>query len=307
MKKIAAVCLTAIIGLCPLGSIAMADDLQDERPSVGLALGSGGAGGLAHIAMLQVFDELGVKPDLMAGSSIGAVIGVLYAAGLSGDEVYDVFDDFGGSNLDALSRLVSPSAELGLSDLLKLGLSNGGVIDAGGFIDFIKSKVDARRFEDLAIPMKIVATDYWSGDSIVFDSGDLFLAVEASMAVPVLFAPVSFGDALLVDGGTSNPLPYDLLTDRCDLVVAIDVSGSRKRVNGEQPPLTEMLFNTFEIMQQSMVKARQRNGDADIYIKPNTHDIRLLHFNRIETILEQAQPAAEQLRQALADGVGRDG
>lgn len=306
MDKIAAVCLAAIIGLWPLGSAAMGDDSRADRPSIGVALGSGGAGGLAHIAMLQVFDDLGVEPDLIAGSSIGAVIGVLYAAGLSADEVYDIFDDFGGSNLDALSSLMSPSAELGLGDLLKLGLSNGGLIDASGFIEFIKSKVEARSFDDLAIPMKIVTTDYWSGEMIVLDRGDLFLAVEASMAVPALFAPVSLGDKLLIDGGTSNPLPYDVLTDSCDLVVAIDVSGSRTRVNGTQPALTEMLFNTFEIMQQSMVKARQLNGDADIYIKPDTHGIRLLHFNRIETILEQAKPAADELRQALADRLGLD-
>lgn len=298
------ICVTVMLCLTLLGGSAMSDDSKADRPSVGLALGSGGAGGLAHIGMLQVFDELGVEPDLIAGTSIGAVIGVLYAAGLSADEVYDVFDDFAGSNLDALSELMSPSAELGLTDLLKIGLSNGGLIDASGFINFIKSKVEARTFEDLATPLKVVTTDYWTGEMIVLDSGDLFLAVEASMAVPGLFAPVKFGNALLVDGGTSNPLPHDLLTDACDIVVAVDVSGSRKRMNGEQPPLTDMLFSTFEIMQQSIVTARQRNGAADIYIKPDIRDVRLLQFNRIETILDQARPAADELREALQERLG---
>lgn len=298
------VCVTVILCLTLLGGTAMSDDSKADRPSVGVALGSGGAGGLAHIAMLRVFDDLGIEVDLISGSSIGAVIGVLYAAGLSADEIYDIFDDFGGSNLDALSRLMSPSSELGLSDLLKIGLSNGGLIDASGFIDFIKSKVEARTFEDLVTPLKVVATDYWTGDMIVLDRGDLFLAIEASMAVPALFTPVTLGDKLLVDGGTSNPLPYDLLTDDCDVVVAVDVSGSRKRSNGEHPPFTEMLFSTFEIMQQSIVTARQRNGDADIYIKPDIQGIRLLQFNRIETIFEQAQPAAGELRKALVERLG---
>lgn len=299
-------CLTVILSLTLLGGPAMSDDSKADRPSVGLALGSGGAGGLAHIAMLQVLDDLGVEPDMIAGTSIGAVIGVLYAAGLSADEVYDVFDDFAGSNLDALSQLMSPSAELGLTDLLKIGLSNGGLIDASGFINFIKSKVEARSFEDLDIPLKVVATDYWTGKMIVLDSGDLFVAIEASMAVPALFAPVKFGKALLVDGGTSNPLPYDLLTEACDIVVAVDVSGSRKHVDGAQPPLTDMLFSTFEIMQQSIVTARQHNGDADVYIKPDIQGIRLLQFNRIESILEQAQPAATELREALVQRLGLD-
>lgn len=299
-----AVYVTFILCLNLIGGTAMGDDTDAERPSIGVALGSGGAGGLAHIAMLRVFDDLDIEVDMISGTSIGAVIGVLYASGLSADEIYDIFDDFGGSNLDALSRLMSPSSELGLSDLLKIGLSDGGLIDASGFIDFIKSKVEARTFEDLVTPLQVVATDYWTGDMIVLNSGDLFLAIEASMAVPALFTPVTLGDALLVDGGTSNPLPYDLLTDDCDVVVAVDVSGSRKRSSAEHPPFTEMLFSTFEIMQQSIVTARQRNGEADIYIKPDIQGIRLLQFNRIETIFEQAQPAASELRKALVERLG---
>lgn len=304
MNRLLAPCLALSLTLLLAAPAAMADAPDSGTCRIGLALGSGGAGGLAHIAMLRVFDDLGIEPDVISGSSIGAVIGALYAAGLSGDEVYDIFGDFGGSSLDALSKLMSPTAELGLKDLFRLGFSNGGVIDASGFIDFIKSKVEARTFSELAIALKLVATDYWTGDMIVLDSGDLFTAVEASMAVPALFAPVPHGDALLIDGGTSNPLPYDLLMDECDLVVAVDVSGSRKHENGDHPPITEMLFSTFEIMQQSLINSRRQNGDADIYIKPDTHNVRLLHFNRIETILEQAKPAAEALREALVERLG---
>lgn len=304
MKATVAACLTLFLCLTTLGPAALGDAPDRDRPSVGLALGSGGAGGLAHIAMLRVFDDLGVEPAVIAGSSIGAVIGVLYAAGLSADEVYDIFDDFGGSNLDALSRLMKPGADLGLTELLRSGLRDGGLIDAGGFIDFIRSKVEARSFDDLAIPLRVVVTDYWTGEMIVLDSGDLFQAVQASMAVPGLFSPVKHDDALLIDGGTSNPLPYDILMDDCDIVVAVDVSGSRKHENGERPPITDMLFSTFEIMQQSIIASRRLNGDADVYIKPDTHDIRLLHFNRIDSILEQAEPAANALRAALVERLG---
>lgn len=275
-----------------------------EARSIGLALGSGGAGGLAHIAMLGVFDDLGIQPDRITGSSIGAVIGALYAAGLDAEAIEDIFDDFGGSNLDALSHMMRPNAELGLTDLLRIGLGDGGLIDSSGFLDFIAGKIEARDFADLKIPLEVVATDYWTGEMTILDSGDLFMAIKASMAVPGLFAPVKVGDKLLIDGGTSNPLPYDILVDRYDLVVAIDVSGARKRIHDKQPSITEMLFSTFEIMQQSIITSRRLNGDGDIYIKPNTEGIRLLHFNRIETILKQAKPAAAELREKLVEHLG---
>lgn len=292
--------MTVMLLALPVCIAASADD-EPERPSIGLALGSGGAGGLAHIAMLEVFDDLEVKPDVIAGSSIGAVVGALYAAGLSAKEIGDIFDDFGGSNLDALSGLMDN--DLRLWDLLRLDLNNGGLFDAQGFIDFIAGKVEARTFEDLEIPLLVVATDYWSGDAVILDEGDLFNAVKASMAVPGLFSPVQEGDRLLLDGGMANPLPFDVLYDRCDLIVAVDVTSTRSATDGDDPDVLDLLFSTFEIMQQSIISARMRSIEPDIVIRPDTSDIRLLHFNRIETILEKAAPAAEDLRQQLAEAL----
>ena len=268
-------------------------------PSIGLALGSGGAGGLAHIAMLRVFDDLEIAPDRIAGTSIGAVIGALYAAGLSADQVYAIFEDFGGSSLDALYTLMTPSAELTLGDLLDTDINAGGLLDPSGFLDFLATKIEARTFEELSIPLDIVATDYWSGEPVVLSDGDLFLAIRASMVVPGLFSPAEHGEQLLVDGGMSNPLPYDLLTGRHDLVVAIDVSGSRAPDGGSERGMTDLLFSTFEIMQRSTIAARMHSVRPDIYVRPDTNDVRLLQFNRIDTILEHAGPATAELRQQL--------
>ncbi|SRR6056297_3390489 len=273
---------------------------KNPVPSIGLALGSGGAAGLAHIAMLQVFDDLGIKPAKITGASIGAVIGGLYAAGQSAEEIREIFDEFGGSNLDMLSHLVLSDSELKLDDLLKLDINNGGLIDSGGFLKFLSDKIDPRTFDDLEIPIEIVATDYWSGETVVLKQGDLFQAIEASMAVPGLFSPVQLDDRLLVDGGTTNPLPFDLL-DGYDLVVAIDVTGSRSPGKEQQLNWTEALFSTFEIMQQSLIASRIRTQKPDIYIKPDVGDIRLLHFNRIRTTLERSEPAAQELKQQLKD------
>lgn len=268
-----------------------------ERPTLGLALGSGGANGLAHIAVLQVFDEQGIVPDRIAGTSIGAVIGGLYAAGLSAEEILDIFDDVAGSPLDALSGLAG--SELDLVDLLQLGLSDGGLFDSGGFLRFLAGHTEARRFDELRIPLAVVATDYWSGDSVVIEEGPLFVAIEASMAVPGLFKPVHRGDQLLIDGGTSNPLPYDLLLDDMDLVIAVDVSGSRDPASEPQPGLTDLLFRTFSIMQQSLIRQALERQPPHLYLKPDATGVRLLHFNRVHEILAQAEPVTDELRDRL--------
>ncbi|HKJ05256.1 MAG TPA: patatin-like phospholipase family protein [Geopsychrobacteraceae bacterium] len=272
--------------------------------SVGIALGSGGAAGLAHIAMLQVFDDLQIIPDRIAGTSIGAVIGALYAAGLNAAEIHEIFAKFGGSELDALSELVQTDQGLELDKMLLVDFGQGGLLDPDGFLDYLAGKIEARTFEDLVIPLEVVATDYSTGHSIVLKQGDLFSAVKASMAVPGLFPPVQIGKQLLIDGGTSNPLPVDLLVQRHDLTVAVDVTGSREGRIDTQRDWLEMFFNTFEIMQQSIIAVRKENNQPEIYIKPDIRNVRLLHFNRIANIMQQAAPAAKQLRFELIKQLG---
>lgn len=272
---------------------------ETARPSIGLALGSGGAGGLAHIAMLGVFDELGLRPDAIAGTSIGAVIGALYAGGLDAGEIRDVFEAFGGSRLDMLSGLLEADVGDGIAGLMQTDLLNGAVLEIDGFLEFLAGKIEARTFAELDMTLQVVATDYWSGEMRVISEGELFPALAASMAVPALFAPVKRGEDLLIDGGTSNPLPFDLLLGKHDIVVAVDVSGSRRREGRETPGMLDMLFKTFEIMQQSLISQRLAERSPDVYIKVDTSGVRLLDFNRIDEVLGQAEPAAQELRDEL--------
>ena len=181
---------------------------------------------------------------------------------------------------------------------MEVDLANGSFIDSSGFIEFIAGKFEARRFDDLQKPLAVVATDYWSGEAQVFREGELLTAVQASMAVPGLFAPVEFGDKLLIDGGTSNPLPLDLLED-VDFVVAIDVSGTRREARDGKPDITDLLFSTFEIMQQSIVREKAEHTTPDIYIKPELPGIRLLHFDRVDRIIELTRESGDDLRSAL--------
>lgn len=271
---------------------------QCEPPRIGLALGSGGAGGLAHIAMLEVFESLEIEPAAVAGTSIGAVIGTLHAAGLKSGEIHKLFREFGESALNPFSGLLEDSGAPGWRELLEVDLANGSFIDSGGFISFIAEEFEARSFAELNKPLAIVATDYWSGEPQVFREGELLTALKASMAVPGVFAPVEFQDKLLIDGGTSNPLPLDLLED-VDIVVAIDVSGTRREARDGKPNITDLLFSTFEIMQQSIVREKAEHAAPDIYIKPELPGIRLLHFDRVDRVVELAGTGAEQLRAEL--------
>lgn len=270
-------------------------------PTIGLALGSGGAGGLAHIAMLEVFDELELQPSTIAGTSIGAVMGALYAGGLDAGEIRAVFEEFGGSRLDLLSGLFEAEGGESLTGLLQTDLMNGGFVDLDGFLAFLGSKIEARTFAELEIPLVVIATDYWTGESRAISEGELLPALAASMAVPALFAPVQRGADLLIDGGTSNPLPFDVLRGQHEVVVAVDVSGSRRPAGESSAPgMLEMLFKTFEIMQQSLILERLAQDPPDVYVKVDTSGIRLLDFNRIDEVLEQARPAARELRARLA-------
>lgn len=289
-----ALCLLFFAG----GLAAAGDDSRpaDEGPAIGLALGSGGASGLAHIAMLEVFDEQGIRPAHISGSSIGAVIGGLYAAGLSGNEIRALFSRFDGEGMDFLGKFNDSGLSLG--DLFNAAFGEGGTMDQGGLIDYLAEQVEVRDFTELQVPLSIVATDFWTGETVVIETGDIFDAMEASMAVPGLFKPVKRGDQLLVDGGLANPLPFDLLVGHHDIVVAVDVTGERQP-GDEDVETTDILFKTFEIMQQSIVRQMQTHHQPDLYLKPDSDDIQLLHFNRLSEILEMAEPAADELRDFL--------
>lgn len=310
LRKVFAVCRSlpvlfaaacVVISQSAITTPAVADE-QKSAPSIGLALGSGGAGGLAHIAMLEVFEELSLRPAAISGSSIGAIMGALYAAGMDSAAIRELFIEFADSALNPFSDITELGEGASWTDLLEL--DNSGILDADGFLDFLGERIDAREFSDLEIPLQIVATDYWTGETVVLDEGDLFQAIKASMAVPGLFSPVEDGDRLLIDGGVSNPLPWDVFDD-VDLVVAIDVTGVRQPSPDGSPGIAEMLFKSFEIMQQSIIALMSAAAPPDIYIKPALEDVRLLHFDRVDEVLAQAGTAADELRTGLQDSLAK--
>lgn len=270
-----------------------------SRDRVGIALGGGGARGLAHVLMLEVLDELGIKPYRIAGTSIGAIIGLLYAAGRSGREIRELIDQLTVSENESWFEALTGDNGLRWLDFLLPELRRGGLLNPEGFIEFLDETVGIKRFDQLQIPLQVVATDFWSRNQVVLDRGALMPAVQASMALPGLFAPVTIGDHLLVDGGLVNPVPYDLIQDACDLTIAIDVIGLRSKGDEPTPSYMEATFDAFQILQTTVLREKMRYRAPDIYIRPEIRDVRVLEFYKFESIFEQAQPHKDELKRQL--------
>lgn len=267
-------------------------------PRIGLALGGGGARGLAHIPILEAFDNLGVRPCLMAGTSIGAIFGAAYAAGRPAREIRRAVEkvtvaDPAGKSFFHLPR------QFGWLDLLSLDLGKGSVVGVDKFIERYMEAIGVATFEELSTPLKLVAANYWTHEEVVFEHGDLRKAVRASMALPGIFQPVVDGEQVFVDGGCVNPVPFDLLSGRCDITIAVDVTGQRSKEAGEVPNLVDAVFNTIEIMERAITREKRRRLPPTIYLTPTIRDVGVLEFHKAAQILADADQAREELESDL--------
>jgi NTE family protein len=277
-------------------------------PRVGLALGGGGARGLAHVAVLEVFDDLGLRPCAIAGTSMGAIIGALYASGRTGASLHESIHDLAITE-SARSRL-RRGAGAGWLELVRPEWEKGGMLNVERFHDRLAGMISAASFEDLEIPLKVVAASFWEREQVVLDTGELLPALRASSALPALFRPVVIDGRVLIDGGAVNPVPFDLVADDCDLTVAVNVAGRPRRPRRRRegmPTLTQALFNTFQIAQATIVRQKLERRRPDIYIEPDIVGIRVLEFQRADEILEHAEPAKRQLRAELEAALALDG
>jgi NTE family protein len=270
-----------------------------RRPSVALALGGGGARGLAHILTLEVFDELGLKPAVIAGTSIGAVFGAAYASGLSARLIRAHTEEVLGQRYSFAQALLAARAEPVLKLLNFLPVRSSLLSPELLLEQVLPSKV-AKDFAGLVIPFKAVATDFYAQEQVVIDSGDLRGAVAASIALPALFSGVMRDNRLLMDGGLVNPLPFDVLEGAADITVAIDVTGSSngpgKRLRPS--PLTA-LVSSSQILQRSIVREKLKASQPDIYVDVDVDKFHVLEFHRFREVLVAAQPAKELLQRQL--------
>ena len=244
-------------------------------PRIGLALGGGAARGFAHIGVIQVLEENGIKPDLVVGTSAGSLVAALYASGKSGAE---------------LATLADSMDESAFTDWSYPGR---GLIRGEALAKYVRDNTGARSIEQMRTPLGIVATDLDSGQPILFQRGDPGVAVRASSAVPAVFQPVRIGTHEYVDGGLVSPVPVRFARQMgAEFVIAVDISAAPDG-NATGDPM-RMLLQTFAIMGRSINTFELR--DADVVLRPKLPGVSGADFtSRKKSILAGRDAALAQL------------
>lgn len=268
-----------------------------------LALGSGGARGLAHVAVLEALDEMDVQPTVIAGASIGALIGAAYAAGMRGRDIRHYVLTLAHSPGEIRRRLVASRAGT-FAHLFSGAFSRATQLDAEKFCaQFLPQAVPAD-FSALQIPLVVMATDLHRRQEAPQSSGPLHRAVAASIAIPGLFRPVLADGRVLIDGGTTNPLPYDTLFGRADIVLAVDVFGIPTVERTDMPGTWEAVYTTILVMGGAILAAKLAHAEPDILIRPNVATFRTLDFYQASSIMRTADAVKKEVKEKLAALLG---
>lgn len=290
---------------------------QQPRPRIGLVLSGGGARGAAHVGVLKVLDEMRVPIDAIAGTSMGAVVGGLYASGMSSLDIERLVSSV---NWQDAFQDRPPRAELGFrrkqddrNFLVRyaLGISEKGFVLPGGLVQGQKLEqvlrratlpvADVQKFDRLPIAFRALATDLETGEAVVMDSGDLVTAMRASMSAPGVFSPVQRDGRLLVDGGLVENLPIDIARQMdVDLLIVVDVSFPLYSRDELRSPL-EVTNQAFAILiRRNTLEQRARLNQRDIIIDPPLGRFTSADFSRVPQALQAGESAARKAEASLA-------
>ena len=263
-----------------------------------LALGGGGARGLAHIAVIEAFDEMGVKPNAIAGTSIGALVGAAYAAGMPGKDIRRFVIGLAHDRRDSTRRLLASRAGK-FADVFAGGFGRATQLDAEKFCARFLPDAVPEDFAQLAIPLTVMATDLHRRREVVLTSGALRAVLAASIAIPGLLRPVVIENSVFIDGGATNPLPFDRLRGLADVIVAVDVLSVLPTERGDVPGAWESVYATLNIMSSAIVDAKLAQGAPDLVIRPNVAIFRTLDFYQATAILRSADAAKADVKKRL--------
>ncbi len=250
---------------------------------LGLALSGGGTRGLAHIGVLQAFEDSGLRPDYISGTSIGAFAAALYAFGVPLEEIRDV------------------GQGMSLANISKLKLSRFALFSNEELARLIQSKIGKARIEEALIPLAIMAVDIGTGEKVVLSQGEVAPAVMASNAVPGIYRPITIDGRMLVDGGIMEDVPISPLRPMgADIVVAVNLSADRKY----RPPedIIDILLNAFDIAIDEDTRVQVKA--ADVLIEPRLSNFRRMDVSQIDALIAEGYRATaasiEKIRTALA-------
>lgn len=241
------------------------------KPKIGLALGSGGARGFAHIGILQVFEEAKIPIHCIAGSSMGALVGAFYSCGYTPQQMAKMALNF--QRKYYLDFIVP-----------KMGLISGDKVK-----QLIKILTKEKTIEALTPELRIVATDLLKGEKVVFTKGDISEAVRASISIPGIFAPEKINGRLLVDGAVVDRVPVsEVKKMNSDIVIAVDVSFFK--VEPQITSIFDVIMQTMDIMEREMIRIKEI--ESDIMIKPIINQYSSTAFKNIDEIIQQGVEAA---------------
>jgi NTE family protein len=253
-------------------------------PRIGLALGGGAARGFAHVGVIQVLEEAGIRPTLVTGTSAGSLVAALYASGKNGAQ---------------LQHIAETMEEATIADWT-LQVFTRGALRGEALAKYVNAQVGQKPIESMPMPLGIVATDLNSGNDIVFQRGDTGTAVRASSAVPAVFQPVKIGNREYVDGGLVSPVPVRAAKKMgAELIVAVDISSPPEAASASGT--LEILLQTFTIMGKSINSLELK--DADVVIRPQLLGISSADFGARKRSIEAGRKAMmaalPQLRAAI--------
>ncbi|MFZ3588040.1 patatin-like phospholipase family protein [Bacillus sp. DJP31] len=242
-----------------------------RQPKIGLALGSGGARGFAHLGVLKVLKEHDIPIDLIAGSSMGALVASFFAAGHDMDRLYKLAVAFKRKYY------------------LDFTVPKMGFIAGNRVKELVKVFTHGKNIEDLELPIAIVATDIIRGEKVVFKEGPISDAVRASISIPGIFVPERMNGRLLVDGGVIDRIPVSVVREMgADIIIAVDVS--HVKINEEITSIFDVILQSIDIMQDELVKNREI--ESDIMIRPHVENFSSRAFTNIEEIIKVGEEEA---------------
>ena len=276
------------VGAAPAPAPAPAEPVAKRPPRVGLALGGGAAKGFAHVGVIAVLEEAGMRPAYVVGTSAGSVVGALYASGKTGVQ---------------LQQAALQIEEVALADWM-VPIVNRGLFRGEALARYVNEAVGSRLLEDMRIPFGVVATDLGNGQAVLFRRGDTGSAVRASSAVPGVFQPVRISGRDYVDGGLVAPVPVQFARQMgAELVIAVDISDAPE---GQAADGTfQILLQTFNIMGKSINQHELKQ--ADLVVRPSLLGLRSADFSARQKAIESgraamlaAMPALRARMEALA-------
>lgn len=258
---------------------------------IGLALGGGGARGIAHIVYLKAMDEMGVKPSVISGTSSGAIAGALYAGGMSAELM-----------LTKVQQALS--VKRNASGYLRQGLSRVGSAVSSLARKTLLGMLPVKTFEELAVPLRIVATNFNTLKERVFFEGEIIDSLMASIAYPGVFFPQPVDGSFYMDGGATNIVPFDVIRGECDVLIAIDVSAVRP--NEYKPSIKNAVSATWAATQEALISLKLQQCPVELFERPTFDDVATFEFYKYKSIYSRAEEFIPGFKQKLMRILERD-